>query len=160
MDIIGKNGISKLVLRKALPLVNGELKRILNGVCDFDVEVKIDSDNSVAFYLIHDEVYSNLASGSGFEQTVASLALRSVLSKISTFSKPSFVVFDEVLGGVSEENYDKVKLLYDKIVSDYQCILFITHNSVYKEWANSIISVKKEKNISTISQNVIDKTMY
>ena len=45
LDIIGKNGISKLVLRKALPLVNGELKRILNGVCDFDVEVKIDSDN-------------------------------------------------------------------------------------------------------------------
>ena len=69
----------------------------------------IDTDNSVAFYLIHDDIYSNLASGSGFEQTVASLALRSVLSKISTFSKPSFVVFDEVLGGVAEENYDKVR---------------------------------------------------
>ena len=160
LDIIGKNGISKLVLRKALPLVNGELKRILNGVCDFDVEVKIDSDNSVAFYLIHDDIYSNLASGSGFEQTVASLALRSVLSKISTFSKPSFVVFDEVLGGVAEENYDKVKLLYDKIVSDYQCILFITHNSVYKEWANSIISVTKEKNISKISQNIKKLSIY
>lgn len=160
LDIIGKNGISKLVLRKALPLVNGELKRILNGVCDFDVEVKIDSDNSVAFYLIHDDIYSNLASGSGFEQTVASLALRSVLSKISTFSKPSFVVFDEVLGGVAEENYDKVKLLYDKIVSDYQCILFITHNSVYKEWANSIISVTKEKNISKISQNIKQLNIY
>jgi DNA repair exonuclease SbcCD ATPase subunit len=160
LDIIGKNGISKLVLRKALPLVNGELKRILNGVCDFDIEVKIDSDNSVAFYLIHDNIYSSLASGSGFEQTVASLALRSVLSKISTFSKPSFVVFDEVLGGVAEENYDKVKLLYDKIVQDYQCILFITHNSVYKEWANSIISVTKEKNISKISQNVKQVNIY
>jgi DNA repair exonuclease SbcCD ATPase subunit len=101
-----------------------------------------------------------LASGSGFEQTVASLALRSVLSKISTFSKPSFVVFDEVLGGVAEENYDKVKLLYDKIVSDYQCILFITHNSVYKEWANSIISVTKEKNISKISQNIKKLSIY
>jgi DNA repair exonuclease SbcCD ATPase subunit len=160
LDIIGKNGISKLVLRKALPLVNGELKRILNGVCDFDIEVKIDADNSVAFYLIHEGVYSNLGSGSGFEQTVASLALRSVLSKISTFSKPSFVVFDEVLGGVAEENYDKVKLLYDKIVQDYQCILFITHNSVYKEWANSIISVTKEKNISKISQNVKQLNVY
>ena len=160
LDIIGKNGISKLVLRKALPLVNGELKRILNGVCDFDIEVKIDSDNSVAFYLIHDDIYSNLASGSGFEQTVASLALRSVLSKISTFSKPSFVVFDEVLGGVAEENYDKVKLLYDKIVQDYQCILFITHNSVYKEWANSIISVTKEKNISKISKNIKQNNIY
>jgi hypothetical protein len=55
---------------------------------------------------------------------------------------------------------DKVKLLYDKIVQDYQCILFITHNSVYKEWANSIISVTKEKNISKISQNVKQLNVY
>ena len=36
-------------------------------------------------------------------------------SRISTFSKPSFVVFDEILGGVSDENYDQIKILYDKI---------------------------------------------
>ena len=61
---------------------------------------------------------------------------------------------------VTIKEYDKVKLLYDKIVSDYQCILFITHNSVYKEWANSIISVTKEKNISKISQNIKQVNIY
>ncbi len=150
LELIGKNGISKLVLRTVLPLINGELSHLLSDVCDFDVKVSIDNHNDVSFYLIHDGVESNLSSGSGFEQTVASLALRSVLSKISTFSKPSFVVFDEVLGGVAEENYDALKRLYDKLLKEYQCILFITHNKTLYEWANYILNVKKENNISKI----------
>lgn len=150
LDMIGKNGISKLVVRTVLPQINSELKRLLFDVCDFDVEVNMDDRNDVEFNIIHDGVTSNLASGSGFEQTVASLALRTVLSKISTFSKPSFVVFDEILGGVAADNYDAVKKLYDKILTQHQCILFITHNVAHKEWADKTITVTKRNNISTI----------
>lgn len=150
LDMVGKNGISKIVLRNALPLINGELNRLLSDVCDFDVEVAIDNRNDVAFYLIHDGVKSNLASGSGFEQTVASLALRSVLSKMSTFSKPSFVVFDEILGGVSDENYDNVKKLYDKIVKDYSFIIQISHLKAIADWHSKQLVVKKTGNISKI----------
>jgi DNA repair exonuclease SbcCD ATPase subunit len=150
LDLIGKNGISKIVLRTVLPLINGELKHLLSDVCDFDVEIAIDNHNDVAFYLIHDGVKSNLSSGSGFEQTVASLALRSVLSKISTFSKPSFVVFDEILGGVAEENYDSVKKLYDKIVNDQGLVLQITHLKTIADWHQKTITVTKKNNISSI----------
>ena len=150
LEMIGKNGISKMVLRNALPLINGELSRMLDNVCDFDVEVSIDDRNDVAFYLVHDGSKRNLASGSGFEQTVASLALRSVLSRISSFSKPSFVVFDEILGGVSDENYENVKNLYDKIVKDYDSILQISHLKQIADWHSSFIVIKKENNISHI----------
>ena len=150
LEMIGKNGISKMVLRNALPLINGELSRMLDNVCDFDVEVAIDDRNDVAFYLVHDGSKRNLASGSGFEQTVASLALRSVLSRISSFSKPSFVVFDEILGGVSDENYENVKNLYDKIVKDYDSILQISHLKQIADWHSSFIVIKKENNISHI----------
>lgn len=150
LEMIGKNGISKMVLRNALPLINGELSRMLDNVCDFDVEVVIDDRNDVAFYLVHDGSKRNLASGSGFEQTVASLALRSVLSRISSFSKPSFVVFDEILGGVSDENYENVKNLYDKIVKDYDSILQISHLKQIADWHSSFIVIKKENNISHI----------
>lgn len=151
LDLIGKNGISKLVLKNTLPIINGELSQLLNNVCDFTIEIEIDERQDVAFYLIHDGVKSNLSSGSGFEQTVSSLALRSVLSKISTFSKPSFVVFDEILGGVSDENYDAVKLLYDKILSDYGTILEITHNKNIHDWHSKSILITKNNNISSIS---------
>lgn len=152
LDMIGKNGISKMVIRTVLPLINGELKHLLSDVCDFDVEVSIDDHNDVAFSLIHDGVKSALGSGSGFEQTVSSLALRTVLSKISSFSKPSFVVFDEILGGVAAENYDALKRLYDKMVSSYGTILEITHNPALVEWHKYFITVKKENNISSIQK--------
>lgn len=151
LDMVGKNGISKILIRTVLPIINGNLRHLLNDVCDFDVEVTIDDRNDVAFNIIHDGVRSSLASGSGFEQTVASLALRSVLSKISTFSKPSFVVFDEILGGVADENYDNVKRLYDKIVSDYSFIFQITHLKQIADWANKSLTVTKNKNISSIT---------
>ena len=151
LEMVGKNGVSKMVLRNALPLINGELHRLLSDVCDFDVEVVIDSHNDVAFHHIHDGVTKNLGGCSGFEQTVASLALRSVLSRISTFSKPSFVVFDEILGGVADENYDQVKLLYDKIAKDYGFIMQISHLKAIADWHDTQIVIKKENNISTIS---------
>lgn len=152
LEMVGKNGISKMVLRNTLPIINKELSQMLNGICDFIVEVGIDDRQDVAFYLIHDGVRSNLSSGSGFEQTMASLALRSVLGKISSFSKLSFIIFDEILGGVSDDNYDNVKMLYDKIVNDYDFILEITHLKSIHDWHNKSIIINKENNISSISK--------
>lgn len=150
LEMVGKNGIAKMVLRSALPLINGELSRLLNDVCDFDVTVEIDNNNDVSFYKIHNGVKAPLGSASGFENTVASLALRSVLSKMSTFSKPSFVVFDEVLGGIADENYDNVKKLYDLIAKDYEFIFHITHLKQLSDWHTSAIVVKKVGDVSTI----------
>lgn len=151
LDLVGKNGITKIVLRNTLPIINAELSKLLNDVCDFTLEVIIDERQDVSFKLIHDGVKSELASGSGFEQTVSSLALRSVLSKISAFSKPSFVVFDEVLGGVSDENYDNVKKLYDKIINDYKTIFEITHLKAIHDWHEKSILITKKDNISSLS---------
>lgn len=150
VEMVGKNGIGKMLLRNVLPLINGKLKHLLADVCDFDVEIVIDDHNDIAFHIIHDGVVSNLGSGSGFEQTVASLALRTVLSEISSFSKPSFVVFDEILGGVADENYDNVKKLYDKILADYAFVFQITHLKTISDWANQSLIVKKVGNISKI----------
>lgn len=149
--LVGKNGISKMVLRQTLPLINGELNRLLDGVCDFNVEVVIDDHNDVAFNLNRNGVISNLSSGSGFEQTAASLALRTVLGNISTLSRPSILLLDEVLGGVAEMNYENMKTLYDRIVKDYSAVFHITHLNQIIDWHTSIVTVKKEKNISSIS---------
>lgn len=155
LTLVGKNGISKMVLRETLPLINGELKRLLSNVCDFDVEVAIDERNDVAFNLIKDSVVGNLASGSGFEQTAAALALRVVLANISTLSRPSLLLLDEVLGGVAQENYENIKLLFDRIVKDYSAVLHITHLSHIIDWHSSIVTVRKEKGISTITQKTL-----
>lgn len=150
LRLVGKDGIGKMVLRQALPIINNELSRLLEGVCDFDVEVTIDDYNDVAFNIVRDGVVGNLNSGSGYEKTAASIALRAVLGKISTMPKPSFIVLDEVLGGVAEENYENIKKLYDRILPDYSFIFHICHTNFMEDSYDGEVIVKKTENISRV----------
>ena len=151
LDMVGKNGISKMVLRKTLPIINAKLARLLSDVCDFDVEVGINVRNDVMFYLIKDGVRSDLSSGSGFEKTVASLALRSVLSDLSTVPRSNGILLDEVTGRVAQENLENIHKLLDKISINYDYMFIISHLDEVKSWANKNVIVKKENNISTVT---------
>lgn len=150
LDMVGKNGIAKMVLRKTLPIINAQIARLLNGVCDFDVVIDITEKNDVMFYLVKDNVKSDLTSGSGFEKTASALAIRSVLGNISTLPKSNIFVVDEILGRVAKENYDNMRMLYEKILENFDCIIQISHLEEIKDWHSSIITVKKDNNISKL----------
>ena len=152
LNLVGKNGIGKLVMKNVLPTINAELERLLSDTANFSLELSINDKNEVEFLMIDQQtkVEKNLFTGSGFEKTVGSLALRAVLSRVSTLPKPNIIVFDEVLGKVSNDNLDKISLFFDKIKEYFQIILLITHNPVVKDWADNIITIKKHKNVSQI----------
>ena len=152
IELVGKKGVSKLVLRSVLPIINSEVQRLLDEVVDFDVEIFINDKNDVQFLLVKDEVSKLLKSGSGLEKTAASLALRAVLGKLSTLPMPNFITFDEVLGKVAPENLEKLKVLFDKIKDMYEIVFFITHNDLVKDWGDNVVTVVKgNNNISKIS---------
>ena len=151
--MIGKNGISKLVLTSVIPIINYELQRLLDDVCDFELELSMSDKNEVEFLINKNGVSKKLKSGSGLEATVSSLALRCVLGRISTLPKPNVIVFDEVLGKVADVNLDNVKLFFDKIKDMYDIILFITHNPIAQDWADKIITVVKKDDISSLKLN-------
>jgi DNA repair exonuclease SbcCD ATPase subunit len=148
IELVGKKGISKLVLRSVLPIINSELQRLLEDVVDFEVEIFINDKNDVNFLLTKDNVQKLLKSGSGFEKTTASLALRAVLGKLSTLPMPNFITFDEVLGKVAPENLEKLKTLFDKIKDMYEIVFFITHNDLVKDWGDNVVTVVKNNNLS------------
>ena len=151
IELVGKKGISKLVLRSVLPIINSEAQRLLEDVCDFEIEIFIDDKNDVQFFLVKDDVAKLLKSGSGFEKTAASLALRGVLGKLSTLPMPNFITFDEILGKIANENLEKLKPLFDKIKNMYEIVFLITHNDIIKDWADNVITVEKITNISKIT---------
>ena len=153
IDLVGKKGISKLVLRSVLPIINSEVIRLLEDVCDFEIEIFIDDKNDVQFLLNKSGVPKLLKSGSGFEKTAASLALRGVLGKISMLPMPNFITFDEVLGKVANENIDKLKPLFDKIKNMYEIVFLITHNDIIKDWSTTLLTVVKENDISSLTIN-------
>ena len=148
--MIGKNGISKLVLSSVIPIINYELTRLLDEVCDFEVQLEISSKNEVEFVLIKNNIVKKLKSGSGLETTLASLALRCVLGRVSTLPKPNVIVFDEVLGKVANINLDHVKVFFDKIKKMYEIILLISHNPIIQDWGDKIITIEKNNDISSL----------
>ena len=152
LQMIGKDGISKMVLRNSLPIINGELDRLLDDVADFDIEISINDKNDIEFWLLRDNIKTRLSAASGLERTEASLALRVVLGKMSRLSRPPFLLLDEVLGTVGKSSYDNMKKLYDKIATSYDFILHITHLADIVDWHDSIVTVQKINNISSIVQ--------
>lgn len=151
LQMIGKDGISKMVLRNTLPIINSELKRMLSDVTDFEVQVTMNDKNDIDFLLIRDGITTRLSAASGLEKTQASLALRVVLGRMSKLSRPPFILLDEVLGTVASENYDDMKKLYDKIVECYEFVLHICHIDL--DWYDgNIVTIVKENNISRIKE--------
>ena len=95
-------------------------------------------------------VRKTLSSGSGFEKTLASLALRCVLTKISCLPKPNIIVLDEVLGKVSNENLDRVGEFFDKVKEYFPIVMLITHNDLVKDWSDKVLMITKKNNISSV----------
>ena len=154
LEIFGKNGVSKMIMKTMIPMLNGELQRLLEDSCHFRLEININDKNEVEFLMIDNntQVEKLMASGSGYERTIASLALRAVLSKICSLPKPNVIVFDEVFGKISNENLEMVGEFFTKIKNYFEKIFVITHNPLVSNWADNIVKITKENNISSVTQ--------
>jgi DNA repair exonuclease SbcCD ATPase subunit len=158
LEVYGKNGISKMVLGTMIPLINSHLKILLSDTCEFILDIRMNDKSEVEFWMVDQltGVEKPLNAGSGYEKTVSSLALRCVLSKVCSLPKPNIIVFDEVTGKVSNENLDKIGLFFDKLKQFFEHIWVISHNPLIQDWADHAVKVRKENNISTVVENIIE----
>ena len=152
MSVFGKNGISKTILKRMIPLLNMELSHLLDDSCFFKLEVSMNKKNELEFMMIDSDtrVVKPLFAGSGYEKTIASLALRSVLTKVSSLPKPNIVVMDEVFGKIADENLEMVGEFFKKIKNYFEHIFVISHNPLVRNWSDNLLMIEKEENISTI----------
>ena len=153
-EIFGKKGIAKMIMRSMTPVINSELQRLLMDSAEFKLEVRISDKDEVEFWMIDNntQIEKLMSSGSGFERTMASLALRAVLSKVCSLPKPNVVVFDEVFGKISNDNLEMVAEFFHKIKEYFEKILIITHNPMVSQWADSIVRIEKTNNVSQVKQ--------
>jgi DNA repair exonuclease SbcCD ATPase subunit len=152
LESYGKNGVSKIIMKTMMPLINSELQRLMEDSCYFKLEIRINDKNEVEFLMVDNGtgVEKLMVSGSGYEKTIASLALRSVLSKICSLPKPNVVVFDEVFGKISNDNLELVAEFFIKIKEYFEKIFVISHNPLINQWADCVVKIRKEDNISNI----------
>jgi DNA repair exonuclease SbcCD ATPase subunit len=152
LESYGKNGVSKIIMKTMMPLINSELQRLMEDSSYFKLEIRINDKSEVEFIQVDNNscIEKLMTSGSGYEKTIASLALRSVLSKVCSLPKPNVVVFDEVFGKISNDNLEMVSEFFIKIKEYFDKIFVITHNPMVTQWADTVVKIRKENNISKV----------
>jgi DNA repair exonuclease SbcCD ATPase subunit len=152
LTVFGKNGIIKTIVKSVVPKLNSELMRLLSDVTNFMTEIRVNDKNEVEFWMVDNDtgVEKLLVTGSGFEKTLASLAIRTVLTKVSCLPRPNITVFDEVLGKVSNENLEQVGTFFSRVKDYFENVFLITHNPLVREWSDNVVTINKENNISKL----------
>jgi len=152
IEMFGKNGIVKLILRDKIPYINDRLNDLLGDLTNFSIKVNMNDKKELEFVMSDNATGLDkfLYTGSGFERTMGALALRQVLVEINCLPKFNMLFLDEVLGKVGKMNLDKVEMLLSRIKDSYDNVMFITHNEETKSWGDFNIVVTKEDNISRI----------
>lgn len=153
-EIFGKNGITKIIMKTMMPIINQELQRLLVDSAYFNLEIRINDKNEVEFVMIDNStgVEKLMTSGSGYEKTIGAMAIRAVLAKVCSLPKPNISVFDETWGKVSNDNLDMVGEFFMKLKDYFEKIFVISHNPLISNWADSVVRITKTENISKVSQ--------
>jgi DNA repair exonuclease SbcCD ATPase subunit len=152
LELYGKNGISKMIMKTMMPLINSELQRLMEDSCYFKLEIRINDKNEVEFIMVDNGtgVEKLMTSGSGYEKTISSLALRSVMTKICTLPLANILILDEVFGKISPENFDMVYEFFVKIKDYFEKIFVISHSAGISTWGDHVVKIKKENNLSKV----------
>jgi DNA repair exonuclease SbcCD ATPase subunit len=129
VEVYGKNGITKMIMKTMMPLINSELQRLLQDSAYFNLEIRINDKNEVEFMMIDNStgIEKLMVSGSGYERTIAAMALRAVLSKYVPYQN-QIIVWDEVFGKISNDNLEMVGEFFTKMKDYFEKIFVITHN--------------------------------
>ena len=154
VEVFGKNGITKVIMKTMMPLINSELQRLLQDSCFFNLEIRINDKNEVDFIMIDNGtgVEKPMTAGSGYEKTIGALAIRAVLSKVCSLPKPNISVYDETWGKVSNENLEMVGDFFMKLKDYFEKIFVISHNPLISNWADNVVRINKTENISKVFQ--------
>jgi DNA repair exonuclease SbcCD ATPase subunit len=154
LDVFGKNGITKIIMKTMMPLINSELQRLLQDSCFFNLEIRINDKNEVDFIMIDNGtgIEKPMTAGSGYEKTVGALAIRAVLAKVCSLPKPNISVYDETWGKVSNDNLEMVGEFFGKLKDYFEKIFVISHNPLISNWADNVVHITKTDNVSKVSQ--------
>lgn len=137
------------LLRKSINIINDELRNLLDDV-DFDIFF----NDELILELVHDITPNQsieCVTSSGMERTFSAIVLKLALRKINTKSKPSFLIFDEIMGKLNKKNVEKFNNLIEQIKLSIDNIIIIEHQNMINY--DYIIDVKSENGVSRFEIN-------
>lgn len=148
---ISKKGIPTLLIETCLPAINKELTKILTGVTNFNVELQFDDTlSSLDVYVVYDKARRLIECCSGMEKMFASIALRVVLTNMSSIPRSNIFIIDEGFGTLDAGNTESCIKMFNILKIFFKTVLIISHVDIIKESVDSFIEIKNENGFSNV----------
>lgn len=158
LQAVHRDGIPASIIKRKLPIINSKVNSILQEIVDFKVDMDIQSNGNITetFYFSEDRSDAlplNFASGS--QKFIISIVITEALRYMSRLTKPSVRIIDEGFGTLDEELTMGVVNILNYLRNKYKNVLFVTHRTEVKDFADNIIEVVKVTD--GLDQEVIEK---
>lgn len=143
MTCMHSNGIAFDIIKKALPIINTEISKVLSNIVDFEVFFE-NSENKLDILIKHPKFDPRpLENGSGAEKTLAAIAIRIALLNVSNMPKSNLFILDEPGTALDPENMEGFIRILDLVKGYFDVTLLITHIESLKDIVDTTIEISK-----------------
>ena len=137
------SGIAFDVIKRALPIINDEITKVLSNVVDFQVFFE-NNDNKLDIQIKHPKHEPRpLENGSGAEKTLAAIAIRIALLNVSNMPKSNLFILDEPGTALDPENMEGFMRILELVKGYFDVTLLITHIESLKDTVDMTIDIMK-----------------
>ena len=139
------NGIVYDIIKKKLPIINQEIAKILTNIVNFEIFFE-DDGKKLDIYIRHPKYDPRpIELGSGAEKSMAAMAIRLALIKVSNMPKCDILILDEPATALDEESMEGFTRILDMLKTEFELVALISHLPELKDIAdNQIIIDNKE----------------
>lgn len=140
-----KRGIPSQIIKSELPSLNSEIRKILLGVVDFNIELEVDDESDkLEVYINYGDSRRPIEVCSGMERAIASMAIRVGLLIVSNMPKANVIVLDEAFNSLDPKNIDAVARMFDSLKRWFKTILIVSHDNSIKNIADNQMDIEKK----------------
>lgn len=149
LNAVSKDGISYELIKKALPMIEGEVNNILSQIVEFGIQLEVDGRNINATLVYGDNKWPLEMCG-GMERFISGLAIRVALINVCNLPRPNFLVIDEGFGTLDNENLQSLFLLFTYLKTQFDFVMIISHIDSMRDVVDQLIEIKKVDGFSHV----------
>ena len=146
------NGIAYDIIKKRLPVINGEVAKVLSNIVDFDVVFQEDGRKLDILIKHPNHEARPIEMGSGAEKTVAAMAIRLALLSVSSLPKGNIFILDEPGTSLDAENMEGFIRILQLIKMYFKTVILISHLDSLKDIVDVEITIDKTNGYARVSQ--------
>jgi DNA repair exonuclease SbcCD nuclease subunit/energy-coupling factor transporter ATP-binding protein EcfA2 len=143
-----KDGISKQIISKNLDVINKEIKKILSGTVNFDIELVSEDDGKAIEVLFTYQKRGKprrVEICSGSEKTIAAIVVRAALVSVSNLPRSNIFVLDEP-SYLDVDNLGAFSRILNYLKTMFDSVFIITHLDFLKDCVDTAIYVNRDEN--------------